>query len=444
MIQQRNEDYLSRAYELARLKRFDLALKEVQRALEHDPRSTDAHVCGAWIWRDQGRLSEAEQSARAALRLDPESAPAHHILAVVLWEQDRPREAEPAFREALRFGHADQAVYMTNFGRMMNAYHRSEEALVLADQALLLAPNLSGAHDVRGLALARLDRREEAQVAYAEALRLNPGNTVAHNNMGVLELSQGRATEALEHFRSALRINPNDALARSNLVLSLKARRPIYGWIVALSLRLRTHRSRQARRRVVLTALALVLGATLLSLLIPALSAPLAVVWALMLQLVVVGLGLVVLWRWLGDPIFNTLLRFDPLGRQVIEHNWIDSAVTACFAVLVLSVVLWLVLGLALGNDHALTDLGGWLTISAVLGLFLSRPLYWMHGTGLRIGWIGYLMTLVGCLAVSFGVLTDAPIFACLTVLLLPGGLLLFVAGVLHALLRRQGARAKE
>ncbi|HEU4322816.1 MAG TPA: tetratricopeptide repeat protein [Roseiflexaceae bacterium] len=441
MIQQHNEDYLSRAYELARLKRFDLALQEVQRALERDPQSADAHVCGAWIWRDQVRLSEAEQSARAALRLDPDSAPAHHILAVVLWEQDRPREAEPAFREALRFGHPDQAIYITNFGRMMNAYHRSEEALTLADQALTLAPNLSGAHDVRGLALARLGRQDEARASYGEALRLNPSNTVAHNNMGVLDLSQGRASEALEHFRSALRINPNDTLARSNLVLSLKARRPIYGWIVALSLRMRTQRSRRARRQLVLGALGLVLGAAALSLLIPGLNAPLAIVWGLTLQLVLGGLVLVVLWRWLGDPIFNTLLRFDPLGRQVIQHNPIDTAVTACFAVLVLGVLLRLGLGLALGGDHPLAGLGGWLAISAALGLVFSRPLYWMHGRGLRFGWVGYLMALGGFLATSFGVLTDASIFACLSLLLLTPGLLLFAAGVALSMIQPREAR---
>ncbi len=440
MIQQRNEDHLSRAYELARLKRFDLALQMVQRALEQNPLSADVHVCGAWIWRDQVRLPEAEQSARAALRLDPDSAPAHHILAVVLWEQDRPREAEPAFREALRFGHADQAVYITNFGRMMNAYHRSEEALTLADQALALGPNLSGAHDVRGLALARLGRQAEARAAYAEALRLNPGNTVAHNNMGVLDLSQGRASEALEHFRSALRINPNDALARSNLVLSLKARRPIYGWIVALSLRMRTQRSRRARQRVVLGALALVLGAAALSLVIPGLNAPLAVVWALLLQLVLGGLVLMVLWRWLGDPIFNTLLLLDPLGRQVIQHNPVDSAVAACFAVLVLGAIIRLGLGLALGGEHPLADLGGWLAISGALGLVFSRPLCWMHGRGRRIGWIGYLMALGGFLATSFGVLTDASIFACLSLILLAPGLLLFAAGVALSVLRRREA----
>ncbi|GAB4211043.1 MAG: hypothetical protein OHK0022_45130 [Roseiflexaceae bacterium] len=438
MIQQQNHDDLSRAYELARLKRFDLALQEVQRALERDPRSADAHVCGAWIWRDQGHLSQAEQSARSALRLDPGSAPAHHVLAVVLWEQGRPREAEPAFREALRFGHADQAVYITNFGRMMNAYHRSEEALALAGQALVLAPNLSGAHDVRGLALARLGRHDEARTSYAEALRLNPNNTVAHNNMGVLDLSQGQAADALDHFRSALRINPNDTLARSNLVLALKARRPIYGWIVALSLRMRTQRSRQARRRLIIGILALVLGAPLLSAIVPGLDTPLSMIWALTLQTVLVGLGLVVLWRWLGDPIFNTLLLFDPLGRQVIEHNRIDSAVTACFVLVVLGVAMRLGLGLVLGATHPLADLGVWLALSGVLGLFFSRPLYWMHGQGLRIGWIGYLMALGGCLTVSFGVLTSAPIFTCLTALLLPPGLLLFIGGALHALLRKR------
>src|SRR5262245_45789 len=60
-------NHLARAEELRRLQRYDLALQEVQRALALDPHASAPHVCAAWILRDQKRLPEAEQAARAAL-----------------------------------------------------------------------------------------------------------------------------------------------------------------------------------------------------------------------------------------------------------------------------------------------------------------------------------------------------------------------------------------
>ena len=81
--------HLTRADELRRLQRYDLALQEVQRALALDPHASAPHVCAGWILRDQKRLPEAEQAARAALAAEPNDPDAQHILAVTLWEQGR-------------------------------------------------------------------------------------------------------------------------------------------------------------------------------------------------------------------------------------------------------------------------------------------------------------------------------------------------------------------
>jgi tetratricopeptide (TPR) repeat protein len=81
-----SHNHLDRADELRRLQRYDLALQEVQRALAQDPHTSAPHVCAAWILRDQKRLPEAEQAARAALAAEPNNPDAQHILAVSLCE----------------------------------------------------------------------------------------------------------------------------------------------------------------------------------------------------------------------------------------------------------------------------------------------------------------------------------------------------------------------
>ena len=402
MLSQRNNDHLSRAYELSRLEHFDLALQEVQRALEHDPQSAEAHVCGAWIWRDRNRLPEAEQSAHAALGLQPNSAPAHHILAVVLWDQGRIADAEVSFRDALRFNHPDQAVYLVNFGRMMNASYRSQEALELAERALELAPGMSGAHDVRGLALARLGRTDEARAEYLEALRLNPRNAVAHNNLGVLALGEGEANPAADSFRAALRLNPNDERARRNLALALKARYPVYSWVLALNRYLMSPADRPRWRRLLQALLGLVIGLFVLGVPFPVFSEIGAALWMFLLPALLVAMALIVIWKAVADPVFNTLLLLDPLGRQAHDFDPVDAAVLVQVALVLLGLLLITAALTLFGSSAAGQVLLG---IGGFLALFCSLMIggtTWLRATRKpKVNWSAYRFVI----ALYYGIL---------------------------------------
>ena len=107
-------EHIARAYELERLQRYDLALQEVQRALDLNPHSAEAHSCGAWVLRQSGRLDDAEQAARSALSFDPMLATAHNALACILWSKGRLLEAERAFEAAIALQGPNAALYLTN------------------------------------------------------------------------------------------------------------------------------------------------------------------------------------------------------------------------------------------------------------------------------------------------------------------------------------------
>src|SRR5579859_8166101 len=202
-------DYVARPDQLLRLGRYDLALQEVQRALEQDPNSADAHVSGAWILRGQGKFAEAETAARAALALNPHLADGHDALACVLWSRNRLAEAEAAFRTTLACADdPNRAMHLCNYTRLLSAMGRYGDALATADQALTLTPSSSIAHEVRGTALHGLGRSLDAATAYRTALRINPRNFNALNKLGRLELRDGQIAAALECFRDALRLRP--------------------------------------------------------------------------------------------------------------------------------------------------------------------------------------------------------------------------------------------
>src|SRR4051812_17885512 len=136
-------EHVSRAYELERLQRYELALQEVERALELDPRSAEAHTCGAWILRQSGRLDNAEEAVGMALGFDPMLPAAHNVQACILWSQGRLLEAEQAFESAIALQGPDTPLYLTNYARMELARQHPQDALKLADRALALAPSRS-------------------------------------------------------------------------------------------------------------------------------------------------------------------------------------------------------------------------------------------------------------------------------------------------------------
>ena len=70
-----------RGFVYARLRRYDLAIKDFTRVIELEPRSATARFNRARAQESAGRRAEAVADYRAALRLDPAHAGARAALA---------------------------------------------------------------------------------------------------------------------------------------------------------------------------------------------------------------------------------------------------------------------------------------------------------------------------------------------------------------------------
>jgi tetratricopeptide (TPR) repeat protein len=444
--------HLARADELRQLRRYDLALQEVQRALALDPHSSAPHVSAAWILRDQKRLPEAEQAARAALAAEPNDANAQHILAVVLWEQGRREQARQAFEAALELVGGRSALYLTNYARMMTSYRRYGEALAalnLADQALALAPSFADPHAIRGLALRQLGRDAEAEAAFRTALRLNPRSFSAQHNLGLHDLTLGRAHMALDRFREALRLNPDSELARKNLVLALKARNPLYGRVLSLMLRSERPAARHWGRWIMggfIGALFLTLALSIVS---PELATILGTLWGWgVLTLFVIGIGRVI-WSIAIDPIFNTLLLLDPLGRQAVQFDPADGAVTGAVVCLLVGLVGVAMSFPLLGTSHPISEATFILCFAALAATVFAAAIRSTNATGRPLAWIGYgmvvaamLCIVVAQLASGAGLEAIAGMLYTLVGLLFPFGLIVYLIGRTSA--RARGKRKRS
>ncbi|HEX5272368.1 MAG TPA: tetratricopeptide repeat protein [Gemmataceae bacterium] len=137
-----------------------------------------------------GRLAEAESSARRAVEAAPQSFQAHQILGEVLFVRRDYAGATAAFREAVRLDPGNGSVH---------------HALA---HALLAGGELEGAID-----------------SFRTAARYLPESAKAQRDLGDALARAGRTDEAAEHLRQAVRLDPADEEARRRLT-EVERRRP--------------------------------------------------------------------------------------------------------------------------------------------------------------------------------------------------------------------------
>ncbi|HUF73027.1 MAG TPA: hypothetical protein VMR74_09025 [Gammaproteobacteria bacterium] len=81
--------------------RPDLAIEALQRAIDINARSSDAHSTIAVAYDLEGSVELAEEHHRRAVQLTPRDADTQHRYAVFLCRQDRWEDADPYFQRAV-------------------------------------------------------------------------------------------------------------------------------------------------------------------------------------------------------------------------------------------------------------------------------------------------------------------------------------------------------
>ncbi len=143
-----------RAIVLDNLARHDEALIELDRALELNPESHNAHYLRARMLDALDRLEEARAASQEAVSLEPET-PMYLRQLGDLWVDADPVAAEGHYRAALAIDPNDSTV-LTNLSKALLHQHRNAEAAAVAGAALRLAPNRHAAQTNTRLAVGRM------------------------------------------------------------------------------------------------------------------------------------------------------------------------------------------------------------------------------------------------------------------------------------------------
>lgn len=399
--------HLQRALLLMEQSRSELAEQELRQHLGLSPEDPYAHALLALCLSRREDYAAATEEAKAAIARAPDMAFAHYALASILHDRNRPKEALAVIGEAIRL-EPDDADFFSLLAVIHFDLHQWAEALTAAERGLALDPEHVHCTNLRAMALVRLGRKQEAGQTIDSALARDPENALSHANQGWTLLEKGDHRKALEHFREALRLDPGLDWARLGIVEALKARHFIYGVVLRYFLWM-AKLTPGAQWGVIIGGY---VGFKTLGTVAKTHPQWGVFIWPLLIAYV--GFALL---TWIGDPLFNLLLRLNRFGRlalsreQTITSNWVG----ACILLSLLG------LGAALATGHPAAILTG------LVGFVLLIPLSSIYRCAK--GWPRQAMTIYtaalalvgfGSIALSF---TEGQVFNVLGTVFLIGAI---------------------
>jgi Flp pilus assembly protein TadD len=327
---------IERARLLISQRRYEMAESELRTLLAQEPQNVLGHYLLSIVLIQLERWREAEAAAHATIALVPDQSLGHFALARAYYLQDKNQEAEQAIREALRIDPNDASAWAILAGIYADA-HNWTEALRYAEQGLSLEPEHEELANLRALMLNKLRRPMDTAAAIQASLYRNPDNARTHATQGWVQLETGKPYEAMDHFREALRLDPTLNWAREGIVEAMKARNPLYRWLLAYFFWM----SRLDGR----TRNLVIFGGFFGFRFVRAIARTNPLLETLFFPVVVLYL-LFVYFTWTGDTIFNLILRLDAFGRLALseEETRVSNYVGALLGIALCAIVAGLLL----------------------------------------------------------------------------------------------------
>lgn len=191
--------------------RFDEAVATLERANEMDPGSADFYL--AETAEARGDYPEAERRYKMALSLTPGDVGSNFNYGLLLVRLGRAAEARERFGEVLRASPAHPQAHL-QLGLISAGEGNIEQALASFREAVKKAPEDPAVNFNLALAASRLGRDELAREYYKKHLALVPNDAVSHYNLAALLIRAGDRKEAVRHLGEVLRIDPYDEEAK--------------------------------------------------------------------------------------------------------------------------------------------------------------------------------------------------------------------------------------
>jgi tetratricopeptide (TPR) repeat protein len=191
------------------------------KAIAIKPDLAEAHCNLGITLQELGRLVDAETSYKKAIAIKPDYAEAYCNLGNTLKELGRLENAETCYKKAIAIK-PDYAEAYYNLGNTLKVLGRLEDAETCFNKAISTKPDYAQAHYNLGNTLKELGRLEDAKTSYKKAIVIKPDYAEAHCNLGITFSELDSLDDAEISYKKAISIKPNLAEAHSNLGNTLK------------------------------------------------------------------------------------------------------------------------------------------------------------------------------------------------------------------------------
>jgi len=158
---------------------------------------------------EKGEWARARQPLERALELDSRSADAHGLLALLFQEEGERTLAEKEYKTALRYDPAN-AQTLNNYGSFLFGLGRYEEARDHLQRAVrdTAYSRRAMAYENLGSTELRLLRIDEAEKSFKRALSLNSSLRRANLELAEIYFDRGDNTLAQRHYKGYLAVAP--------------------------------------------------------------------------------------------------------------------------------------------------------------------------------------------------------------------------------------------
>ncbi len=186
-------------------KKPDEAFAAYRKASELMPKDPEPHLSAGLLHEHRKEFSDAEAEYKQALAIDAHSTEAAIGLTNIYMKSGRLGDAEPLLRR-LATERPDDAGIHLQFGRVLAAEGKKDDAIVEFQSALKLAPlDADAQRDLADL-YASAGKNDLAEAAYRPLVAAQPTDAELHRALGQALLRQKKFPEAQQEFLTALRL----------------------------------------------------------------------------------------------------------------------------------------------------------------------------------------------------------------------------------------------
>jgi Flp pilus assembly protein TadD len=218
VLQEPNSSLIRQNYATALFdhKKFDLAVPQLQRVLQIDPRDDQALLQLGEIALNRDDRAQAEVYYRQALKIAPKTASPYVNLGSLKFQAGQNSEAIAFYRQAIAIT-PESAQIQYDLGNVLLQAGDLAGATEHLEKAERLDPKLAMTHENLAVALGRSGHAAAAVAEFQLAVQLEPQKSTAHSNLALALVQVGDIQDAIKEYQTALQLDPGNAKASDAL-----------------------------------------------------------------------------------------------------------------------------------------------------------------------------------------------------------------------------------